>query len=327
MKPITTLLFLAIPLLSQATPDKPNVVYLMSDELAYYELAHMGNPFIKTPVIVQFAGKAYASLRLLRDHRFADTFCNLMTQAWHASVRANDGGTPLRADLSPPSRKKATPPEASESGVAVAGIPRSSREHGFDLFFGYYDQVHAHSFYPPYLIRNSEEVHLPGNDGGRSGRTYAQYPIVDEALRFIEQNKDTPFFCYLPFTPPHGMYDVPENEPAWKLYEGEKWMNDPTVPQDAKNYAVMVSMIDRQLGQVLALLKKLKIEKTLFSFLPATTVVKTASVLKTALAVFSVPTSIPGQKSSSAEGKAISTREGCAFRFWFAGPVKSKPGK
>ena len=49
------------------------------------------------------------------------------------------------------------------------------------------------------------------------------------------------------------MYGVPENEPAWKLYEGEKWMNDPAVPQDAKNYAVMVSMIDRQARTVLAL--------------------------------------------------------------------------
>ena len=62
------------------------------------------------------------------------------------------------------------------------------------------------------------------------------------------------------------MYDVPEDEPAWKLYEGEKWMSDPSVSQDAKNYAVMVSMIDRQLGQVLGLLKKLNLEKNTIVF-------------------------------------------------------------
>ena len=274
MKPIATLLFLATPLLSQTTPEKPNVVYLMSDELAYYELAHMGNPLIKTPVVDQFAREGIRFTHALAGSPVCGPLrCNLMTgkHAGHASVRANDGGTPLRAE------EETIASLLKERGYATGGFGKWGcggrdstgvpEKHGFDLFFGYYDQVHAHSFYPPYLIRNSEEVHLPGNDGGRSGRTYAQYPIVDEALRFIEQNKDTPFFCYLPFTPPHGMYDIPGNEPAWKLYEGEKWMDDTAVPQDAKNYAVMVSMIDRQLGQVLALLKKLKLEKnTIFFF-------------------------------------------------------------
>jgi len=273
MKPNSTLLFLAIPFLAQAAPDKPNVVYLMSDELAYYELAHMGNPLIKTPVIDQFAREGIRFTHALAGSPVcAPLRCNLMTgkHAGHASVRANDGGTPLRAD------EQTIASLLKEKGYATGGFGKWGcggrdstgvpEKHGFDVFFGYYDQVHAHSFYPPYLLRNSEEVHLPGNDGGRSGGTYAQYPIMDEALRFIEQNKDNPFFCYLPFTPPHGMYDVPKDEPAWKLYEGAKWMDDPGVSQDAKNYAVMVSMLDRQLGQVLALLKKLKLEKNTIVF-------------------------------------------------------------
>ena len=267
------LFFLALPLLSQATPDKPNIVYLMSDELAYYELSHMGNPLIKTPVIDRFAKEGIRFTQALAGSPVCGPLrCNLMTgkHAGHASVRANDGGTPLRAE------EETIASLLKEKGYATGGFGKWGcggrdstgvpEKHGFDVFFGYYDQVHAHSFYPPYLIRNSEEIHLPGNDGGRSGGTYAQYPIMDEALRFIEQNKGNPFFCYLPFTPPHGMYDVPEDEPAWKLYEGEKWMEDPTVAQDAKNYAVMVSMIDRQLGQVLALLKKLELEKNTIVF-------------------------------------------------------------
>jgi arylsulfatase A-like enzyme len=266
-------LFLGIPFLVQARPEKPNVVYLMSDELAYYELAHMGNPLIKTPVIDQFAKKGIRFTHALAGSPVCGPLrCNLMTgkHAGHSSVRANDGGTPLRAE------EETIASLLKEEGYATGGFGKWGcggrdstgvpEKHGFDVFFGYYDQVHAHSFYPPYLIRNSEEVHLPGNDGGRSGGTYAQYPIMNEALRFIEENKDNPFFCYLPFTPPHGMYDVPEDEPAWKLYENEKWMSDPSVPQDAKNYAVMVSMIDRQLGQVLALLKKLNLEENTIVF-------------------------------------------------------------
>jgi len=258
---------LGLFLLLQVAPAKPNVIYLMSDELAYFELSHMGNPKIKTPVIDRFAKQGIRFTHALAGSPVcAPLRCNLMTgkHAGHASVRANDGGTPLRAD------EETIASLLKEKGYATGGFGKWGcggrdstgvpEKHGFDVFFGYYDQVHAHSFYPPYLIRNSEEVHLPGNDGGRSGETYAQYPIVEEALRFIGENKNQPFFCYLPFTPPHGMYDVPENEPSWKLYEGEKWMADPKVSKEAKNYAVMVSMIDRQLGQVLDLLKKLGLE-------------------------------------------------------------------
>ena len=84
--------------------------------------------------------------------------------AGHASVRANDGGTPLRAD------EETIASLLKEKGYATGGFGKWGcggrdstgvpEKHGFDVFFGYYDQVHAHSFYPPYLIRNSEEVHL-----------------------------------------------------------------------------------------------------------------------------------------------------------------------
>ena len=253
--------------LTASAASKPNIIYIMSDELAYYELSHMGNPYIKTPTIDRFAAEgirfthAFAAAPVCAPLR-----CNLMTgkHAGHASVRANDGGTPLRAE---------EPTIASmlqDIGYATGGFGKWGcggrdstgvpEKHGFDVFFGYYDQVHAHSFYPPYLVRNSEEVKLEGNKGGRSGNSYSHYAIMNEAEGFIRANKDRPFFCYLPITPPHGMYDIPKDDPAWKLYEGEEWIRSGSIQQDVKNYAAMVTMVDNDLKRILNLLRELKLE-------------------------------------------------------------------
>jgi arylsulfatase A-like enzyme len=251
----------------------PNIVYIMSDELAYYELSHMGNPYIKTPRIDRMAAEgirfthAYAGSPVCAPLR-----CNLMTgkHAGHASVRANDGGTPLRAGEATIASALKTKGYATGGfgkwgcgGRDSTGVPE---KHGFDVFFGYYDQVHAHSFFPPYLIRNSEEVALEGNVGGRSGKTYSHYRIMEEGLGFIREHKERPFFCYFPVTPPHGMYDIPKDDPAWDLYKDEDWMKDPSIAQDIKNYAAMVSMVDHNVGQVLDLLSELGLEKDTIVF-------------------------------------------------------------
>ena len=245
----------------------PNIVYIMSDELAYYELSHMGNPRIHTPRIDRMAAEGIRFTQALAGAPVcAPLRCTLMTgkHMGHASVRANDGGTPLRAE------EATIASVLKEIGYATGGFGKWGcggrdstgvpEKHGFDVFFGYYDQVHAHSYYPPYLIRNSEEVELAGNEGGRSGPTYSHYAIMEEALEFIRTNKERPFFCYLPVTPPHGMYDIPEDDPAWELYRDDEWAADPDVSQDVKNYAAMVTMVDRNVGQVLDLLRELGLE-------------------------------------------------------------------
>ena len=190
-------LILYVALGTTAHSRPPNIVYIMSDELAYYELSHMGNPYIKTPRIDTMAKNgirfthAFAAAPVCAPLR-----CNLMTgkHAGHASVRANDGGTPLRADevtiaslLKKQGYATGGCGKWGAGGRDSTGIPE---KHGFDIFFGYYDQVHAHSFYPPYLIRNSEEVKLEGNVGGRSGKTYSHYAIMEQGLKFIEDNRD-----------------------------------------------------------------------------------------------------------------------------------------
>ena len=265
--------FLLLFALNIFAKKKPNIVYIMSDELAYFELSHMGNKYIKTPNIDQFAAEGIRFTSALAGAPVcAPLRCNLMTgkHAGHASIRANDGGTPLREnETTIASMLKQIGYETGGFGKWGCGGRDSTgvpEKHGFDLFYGYYDQVHAHSFYPSYLIQNSVEVELKGNKGGRSGQTYSHYKIMEAGLNFIRKKKDKPFFCYFPITPPHGMYDIPKDDPAWKLYENEKWIKDPSISQDIKNYAAMVSMVDYNVGQVIDLLRELKLEKDTIVF-------------------------------------------------------------
>jgi arylsulfatase A-like enzyme len=266
---ISAVMYLFVCLIASATygAERPNVVYIMADELGYYELSCMGNPNIQTPRIDQMAKEGIRFTQSLAGSSMcAPTRCCLMTgkHSGHTSVRSNGGGTPLRAgEVTVASILK-------EQGYATGGFGKWGcggrgstgvpEKHGFDVFLGYYDQVHAHSYYPPYIVRNSKEVPLKNNRGGSDGETYSHYVIVDAAKQFIRDNKDRPFFCYMPITPPHGIFDIPDDDPAWKIYKDKPWN------EQAKRYAAMVTMVDRQVGGVLDLLRELKLDKNTLVF-------------------------------------------------------------
>jgi arylsulfatase A-like enzyme len=246
---------------------QPNVVYLMSDELGYYELSCLGNQHFQTPNVDRMAAEGVRFTQALAGSSLcAPTRCCLMTgkHSGHTSVRKNDGGTPLREGeetiASLLKRAGYTTGGFGKWGCGGRGSTGVPEKHGFDVFFGYYDQVHAHSYYTPYLVRNSLEVPLPGNKGGSAGETYSHYVIMDEAKKFLRANKDRPFFLYLPVTPPHGLFDIPDADPAWQLYKDKDW------PDQAKRYAAMVSMVDRNLGEVLALLKEFGLDEDTLVF-------------------------------------------------------------
>lgn len=257
---IVSLLFLGFPSAAIAK-DKPNIVYIMADELGYYELSCLGNPNLQTPRIDRMAREGIRFTQCLAGSAVcAPTRCCLMTgkHSGHTSVRSNGGGTPLRAGEETIASMLKAEGYATGGfgkwgcgGRGSTGVPE---KHGFDVFLGYYDQVHAHSYYPPYIVRNSEEVPLKNNRGGSDGETYSHYVIFDEALKFIRENQERPFFCYLPITPPHGIFDIPDSDPAWAIYKDKPW------PEQAKRFAAMVSMVDRQVGEVLDLLKELNLE-------------------------------------------------------------------
>lgn len=274
------LLVLFVFLSSNATglhaEEKPNVIYLMLDEWGYFESGHMGHPDLLTPNIDQFAREgmrftnAYAGAPVCGPTR-----CVLLTglHSGHTSMRVNDGFSPIRAEeptlasmLKAIGYRTGGFGKWGIGGRGTSGVPE---KHGFDEFFGYYDQVHAHTFYPQYLIRNSEEVLLPGNTSETfyEGKTHAQLEIFKEAKTFIRRSKNEPFFCYLPWTPPHGLWGIDEDDPSWQLFKDKPWTAGQRTDRDARVYAAFMHMVDRQLGDILALLKELEIDDNTIIFL------------------------------------------------------------
>lgn len=269
LRQFLALLLLGLSLAARASAaDTPNIIYIIDDELGYYEPSYTGNKNIKTPHIDRLAAEGMNLVNCLAGSAVcAPTRCCLITgkHSGHTSVRSNGGGTPLRAE------EETIASVLKKAGYATGGFGKWGcggrgstgvpEKHGFDEFFGYYDQLHAHSYYTPHLVRNSQEVPLAGNHGNSDGATYSHYEIFKEAMKFLEANKDKPFFCYLPLTPPHGNFDIPDSDPAWQMYKDEPW------PEPARRYAAMVSMVDRNVGEVMQFLKDNHLdEKTVVFF-------------------------------------------------------------
>jgi len=259
-----------------AKEKKPNIIYLMLDEWGYFESGHMGSKDLITPNIDQFARdgmrftNAYAGAPVCGPTR-----CVLLTglHSGHTSMRSNNGFAPIRKEeetLASMLKKEGYATGGfGKWGIGGRGTSGVPEKHGFDEFFGYYDQVHAHTFYPKYLIRNSKEVPLEGNEGTSfyEGKTHAQSEIFKESMKFIRKNKEKPFFCYLPWTPPHGLWGIDQDDPSWKLFKDKPWTAGQRTKNDAKVYAAFMHMIDRQIGEIIATLKEMDLDQETIFFL------------------------------------------------------------
>lgn len=252
------------------TGPKTNIIYFFIDELGYYELSLMGHPLLETPNVDRFAREGMRFTQLLAGAPVcAPTRCCLMTgkHLGHCSVRENPGQNPIRAEEITIANVLKQAGYATGGfgkwGVGGRGTTGVPEKHGFDVFFGYYDQVHAHTYFPAYLIRNSEEVPLPGNEGALyEGKTFSHELIFQETVKFIRENKDRPFFCYCPWTPPHGAWGMPEDDPSYLKYKDKQWDAGHSIKKDeAQRYAAMVNMVDRQIGQIMELLKELHLDE------------------------------------------------------------------
>ena len=262
MKFLPTLFALVILLFVfgiQLTAKFPNIIFIMVDDMGYHDLGCYGSKTISTPNIDRMAKEGIR----FTDCYSGDTVCasarsTLMTgyHKGHTPVRGNSGGIPLFPEDVTVAEvlKKAgyVTGGFGKWGLGNQGKNGAAERQGFDLFYGYYNQWHAHTYYT-HLFRNSKKVDLDGR--------YTHHAIFDETIKFIKNNKDKPFFLYCPWTPPHAAYQIPEDEPAWKMYKDKPW------PHDARVAAAMDTMMDRHVGEITALLKKLGIyQKTLMFF-------------------------------------------------------------
>lgn len=261
---------------------KPNIVLLMADDLGYGHLGCYGQEKIKTPHIDALARDgmrfthAYSGSSVCAPSRSV-----LMTglHTGHTPVRWNTpgGASFLDADVTIAERLKV-------GGYCTGGFGKwglgkeTQRGHpnlqGFDEFFGQYDQVHAHFFYPYWVWHNEEKVMLPGNEGGKR-EDYIHDVTHEAAMKFISESGkgDDPFFAYLPYIIPHVELIVPED--SKRPYEGE--FPKHTIKDKREGYlydddgytayAGMISRLDDAVGEIASLLKEMGIEEnTLFIF-------------------------------------------------------------
>ncbi|MHC4993783.1 MAG: arylsulfatase [Planctomycetota bacterium] len=251
--------------------DKPNIIYILADDLGYGDLSCYGQEKFATPHIDRLAAEGLK----FTQHYAGNTVCApsrnaLMTgqHTGHTHVRGNKEYRPIGQEPIPASHVTVAELlvqagyKTGAFGKWGMGFPGSEGEpnhQGFDEFFGYNCQRNAHTFYPTRLFHNREEITL-------DGKTYSHPLIMDKAFDFIRANKDRPFFCYLPVTIPHAAMHAPEADvaPFRKIFPqfegaiGKYGGTQYTNPVAA--FAAMMTILDNSVGHLVALLKELNID-------------------------------------------------------------------
>jgi len=256
---IRILLFLGFAVTALA---KPNLIFILSDDLAQGDLGCYGQKLIQTPHLDRMAKEGtrytqgYSGTTVCAPSRSV-----LMTglHTGHCPIRANreaqpEGQKPL------PTGTITVAKILKDAGYATACMGKwgmgmfdtsgSPLKLGFDHFYGYNCQRHAHSYFPSYLYNDDQRFELPGNDGKKAGKTYAQQLISDEVVRWVREHKSGPFFLYYAITLPHGKFEIDDQG----LYRDKPWT------ETQKNYAAMVTRLDSDVGRLLDTLKECGID-------------------------------------------------------------------
>lgn len=261
-----------------AAASRPNIVFLFADDLGHGALGCYGQKKIRTPNIDRLANEGMRFTQCYAGSNVcAPSRSTLMTglHTGHTPVRNNGRNRYLYdSDVTVAELLKKAgyfTGGFGKWGLGDMGTPGVAIKQGFDEWFGCYHQVHAHFYYPYWLWKNDTKVLLPENEGGKRGR-YSHDLIQQHTLDFIRRHHDKPFFCYVPYTIPHVELTVPED--SEKEYRGQfpqKTIKDPRPgyisSDDAyATYAGMVSRLDRSVGEVMALLKELKLDENTIVF-------------------------------------------------------------
>lgn len=270
--------------------EKPNIIYIVADDLGYGELSCYGQEKYNTPNIDELSDNG---MRFLQHYSgstvSAPSRSVLLTglHTGHTPIRGNieiqpEGQAPLPAEsftLAEALQKEGYRTGAyGKWGLGIPGSEGDPNKQGFDQFYGYICQRMAHRYYPEYLWHNGEKVFLEGNDWTQT-ETYAPDVIQDSTLQFLERNKDRSFFLYMPMIQPHAELIVPEDsifqrykgkypeEPYVNSSQGSDYGDDSLIigkytsqKYPRATFAAMVRRIDLYVGQVMEKLRELGIE-------------------------------------------------------------------
>ncbi len=261
--------------LAGGTP-KPNIIFILADDMGIGDAGCYGQKWIQTPNLDRLAAEgirftqAYAGTTVCAPSR-----CALMTgrHIGHAAIRANrelapEGQEPLPAGTFTVAQLCKNAGYATAAfgkwGLGFVDSSGAPDRMGFDTFFGYNCQREAHHYYPNHLWRNHERIPL-------DGKTYAHDFIAGEALAWLRAHAKERFFLYVPFTIPHPLFEVPDLGP----YTNAPW------PDAQKKYAAMLTRMDASIGQIMALLQELKIDDQTLVFFSSDQGADNPGVLKT----------------------------------------------
>ena len=256
---------LALPALAQRRP--PNVVFILADDLGYGDLGCYGQQEIQTPNIDRMAAEGtrftqvYAGCTVCAPSR-----CALMTgfHTGHARVRGNKRNEELLqpGDFTISEMFKQsgfTTGIIGKWGIGGLGHPGYPTRKGWDEWFGFFSQLHAHTYYPEHLL-DGEHEHLDTGNWGATKKGYAPDLFLDRALKFIDKNKANPFLLYFASTIPHANnelgrdtgdgIEIPEDAP----YSAKSW------PKLERKFAATITRLDRDIGRILEKLKTLGLD-------------------------------------------------------------------
>lgn len=285
---------LAVTLFTVSAADKPNIVFILADDLGYGDLGCFGQKTLATPHIDQLAADG---MKLTRHYAgstvCAPSRCVLMTgfHTGHSTVRGNGEVVLKPDDVTIAMRLQEAGYRTGCFGKWGLGSPpprTDPNDYGFDEFYGYVNMYHAHNFYPEFMIRNGkieqldnvlddpwreEEGYEMGGPKEGAGvakvkNDYAPNLIADEAIQFIEDSADEPFFLYFALNIPHANNEAgrpPYNDgmevPDHGDFAKEDW------PDPEKGFAEMIRLIDSYVGRIVAKLNELDLaENTLVVF-------------------------------------------------------------
>lgn len=241
---------------------KPNIVFILADDLGYGDLGCYGQKRIRTPNLDRMAKEGMRFTQCYAGSTVcAPSRCCLMTgyHTGHAHIRGNKNHPLLPETVTVAETLKDAGYATGIVGKWGLGEPDTTgvpNRQGFDYWFGFLNQSRAHNYFPDYVWKNEEKYFFPK-------WTYVQDAFTEEALNFVRQNKENPFFLYLTYTIPHAFNEGGVNGmpvPSDKPYSEEPW------PQNEKNKAAMITLMDRDIGQLFALLKEMGIDENTLVF-------------------------------------------------------------